>query len=188
MKRKASSQKKPLKASRTSSTKNKKSRIKAKGKSISSKRSSHKRKLLTGGKRRISSKAATKQTTKSIARRAKTRKRGGSLISKTVDRKPREYRIVRIMGQGQFTVDNSTLKRLNEIDDSIVQLVSKDRSDDTEFRNRLTELTKIVESKGKPLDPKEIIQSDIILPSTDLSVDEAKKLFMGEGVIPETEV
>ena len=187
MKKKASSQKKPSKASRTSSTKNKKSRIKSKGRSISSKRSSHTRKLLTGGKRRISSKAATKQTTKSIARRAKTRKRG-SLISKTVDRKPREYRIVRIMGQGQFTVDNSTLKRLSELDDSIVQLVSKDRSDDTEFRNRLTELTRIVESKGKPLDPKEIIQSDIILPSTDLSVDEAKKLFMGEGVIPETEV
>ena len=187
MKKKASSQKKPSKASRTSSTKNKKSRIKSKGKSISSKRSSHMRKLLTGGKRRISSKAATKQTTKSIARRAKTRKRG-SLISKTVDRKPREYRIVRIMGQGQFTVDNSTLKRLSELDDSIVQLVSKDRSDDTEFRTRLSELTRIVESKGKPLDPKEIIQSDIILPSTDLSVDEAKKLFMGEGVIPETEL
>lgn len=187
MKKKASSQKKPSKASRKSSTKNKKSRIKSKGKSISSKRSSRMRKPLTGGKRRISSKAATKQTTKSIARGAKTRKRG-SLISKTVDRKPREYRIVRIMGQGQFTVDNSTLKRLNEIDDSIVQLVSRDRSDDTEFRNRLTELTRIVESKGKPLDPKEIIQSDIILPSTDLSVDEAKKLFMGEGVIPETEV
>ena len=183
MKKKASSQKKPSKASRKSSTKNKKSRIKSKGKSISSKR----RKPLTGEKRRISSKAATKQTTKSIARGAKTRKRG-SLISKTVVRKPREYRIVRIMGQGQFTVDNSTLKRLNEIDDSIVQLVSRDRSDDTEFRNRLTELTRIVESKGKPLDPKEIIQSDIILPSTDLSVDEAKKLFMGEGVIPETEV
>lgn len=186
MKKKASSQKKPSKASRTSSTKNKESRIKSKGRSISSK-NSHTRKLLTGGKRRVSSKAATKQTTKSIARRAKTRKRG-SLISKTVDRKPREYRIVRIMGQGQFTVDNSTLKKLNEIDDSIVQLVGKDRSDDIEFRNRLTELTRIVESSGKPLDPKEIIQSDIILPSTDLSVDEAKKLFMGEGVIPETEV
>jgi hypothetical protein len=89
------------------------------------------------------------------------------------------------MGQGQFTVDNSTLKRLNEIDDSIVQLVSKERSDDTEFRSRLTELTNIVETKGKRLDPKEIIQSDIILPSTDLSVDEAKKLFRGEGVVPE---
>ena len=92
------------------------------------------------------------------------------------------------MGQGQFTVDNSTLKRLNEIDDSIVQLVSKERSDDVEFKKQLTELTDIVEAKGKPLDPKEIIQSDIILPSPDLSVDEAKRLFSGEGVIPETEV
>jgi hypothetical protein len=92
------------------------------------------------------------------------------------------------MGQGQFTVDNITLKRLNEIDDSIVQLVSKEKSDDVEFKKRLTELTDIVEAKGKPLDPKEIIQSDIILPSPDLSVDEAKRLFNGEGVIPETEV
>ena len=92
------------------------------------------------------------------------------------------------MGQGQFTVDNSTLKRLNEIDDSIVQLVSKERSDDVEFKKQLMELTDIVEAKGKPLDPKEIIQSDIILPSPDLSVDEAKRLFRGEGVIPETEV
>ncbi|MGB8778527.1 MAG: hypothetical protein WCC82_09875, partial [Nitrososphaeraceae archaeon] len=97
-----------------------------------------------------------------------------------------KYRIVRIMGQGQFTVDNTTLKRLNEIDDSIVQLVSTERSDDIEFRKRLTELTSIVESNGQPLDPKEIIQSDIILPSTDLSIDEAKRLFKGEGVIPET--
>lgn len=129
-------------------------------------------------------KAATKLTTNAIARRAKTRKKA-SVISQTRDRLPGEYRIVRIMGQGQFTVDNITLKRLNEIDDSIVQLVSKERSDDTEFRNRLTELTTIVETKGKRLDPKEIIQSDIILPSTDLSVDEAKKLFRGEGVVPE---
>jgi hypothetical protein len=37
---------------------------------------------------------------------------------------------------------------------------------------------------GKPLNPKDIIQSDIILPSADLSIDDAKKLFKGEGVIP----
>jgi hypothetical protein len=54
-----------------------------------------------------------------------------------------------------------------------------------EFKKRLSELTYIVEKNGKPLDPKEIIQSDIILPSVDLSIDEAKKLFKGEGVIPE---
>jgi hypothetical protein len=187
MKKKSSSQKKPLKASKPLSSKRKKAVLKSKGKVRSFRRSSPLKRLVTTRKGKIPRKAATKRTSNSISRKAKT-KRKISTISKTVDRRPREYKIVRIMGQGQFTVDNSTLKRLNEIDDSIVELVSKDRSDDVEFRNRLTELTRIVETNGKSLDPKEIIQSDIILPSTDLSVDEAKKLFMGEGVIPETGV
>ena len=111
---------------------------------------------------------------------AKAAKRASSTISKPV----RKSKIVRIMGQGQFTVDNETLKKLNEIDDSIVQLVNQDRSDDAEFKKRLIELTNIVEKNGKPLDSKEIIQSDIILPSADLTIDEAKNLFKGDGVVP----
>jgi len=96
----------------------------------------------------------------------------------------RRIRIVRIMGQGQFTVDNKTLRELSKVDSSMVQLVNSDRPDDAEFKKRLAQLTDIVEMTGKPLNPKEIIQSDIILPSVDLSVDDAKKLFKGEGVIP----
>ena len=94
-------------------------------------------------------------------------------------------KIVRIMGQGQFTVDSKTLKKLNDLDNSIVELVSQERSDDMEFRRKLAELSEMVVRNSKPLDPKAIIQSDIILPSTDLSIDEAKRLFKGEGVIPE---
>jgi hypothetical protein len=104
--------------------------------------------------------------------------------SSTIAKPVRKSKIVRIMGQGQFTVDNETLKKLNEIDDSIVQLVNQDRSDDAEFKKLLIELTNIVEKNGKPLDSKEIIQSDIILPSADLSIDEAKNLFRGDGVVP----
>ena len=94
-------------------------------------------------------------------------------------------KIVRIMGHGQFAVDEKTLKKLNDIDDAIVDLVSQERSDDFEFKKKLIELNSIVMKNGKPLDPREIIKSDIILPSTDLSIDEAKRLFRGEGVIPE---
>ncbi len=89
------------------------------------------------------------------------------------------------MGQGQFMIDNKILKKLNQIDNSIVQLVSNDRTDNTAFKKRLTELTDIVEKNSKQLDPKEIVQSDIILPNTDLSIEEAKRLFQGEGVVPE---
>jgi hypothetical protein len=93
-------------------------------------------------------------------------------------------KIVRIMGHGQYSVDGKTLKKLSDIDNAIVKLVSTERSDDAEFKKRLTELSDIVIKNGKSLDPREIIRSDIILPSVDLSIDEAKKLFRGEGVIP----
>jgi hypothetical protein len=94
-------------------------------------------------------------------------------------------KIVRIMGQGQYTVDSRTLKKLNDLDNALVELVSNERSDDAEFRRKLEELNQVVLKSGRPLDPKAIIQSDIILPSTDLSIDEAKRLFRGDGVIPE---
>ena len=93
-------------------------------------------------------------------------------------------KIVRIMGHGQYSVDGKTLKKLSDIDNAIVKLVSTERSDDAEFKKRLTELSDIVIRNGKSLDPRVIIRSDIILPSTDLSIDEAKKLFRGEGVVP----
>lgn len=179
MKKKATA-KKISKPSSKASSRKKTSAIKAKR--TFSRRSSALKRTISLGKNK-----KTKQATKRIRRRTGTKTKA-SVIYKTSQRPSERYRIVRIMGQGQFTVDNSTLKRLNEIDDSIVQLVSKERSDDVEFKKQLTELTDIVEAKGKPLDPKEIIQSDIILPSPDLSVDEAKRLFGGEGVIPETEV
>jgi len=121
------------------------------------------------------------------ARRAGVKSRSKTAIAKAKKRSvmPSGKKIVRIMGHGQFTVDIRTLKKLNDIDNAIVELVSAERSDDTEFKKRLTELSNMVVQNGKPLDPHEIIKSDIILPSADLSIDEAKKLFQGEGVIPE---
>ncbi len=120
---------------------------------------------------------ATMKKTRNKAAIAKARKKRSAVAPSN--------RIVRIMGHGQFTVDGRTLKRLNDIDNVIVELVSTQRSDDTEFKKKLTELSNLVVENGKPLDPHEIIRSDIILPSADLSIDEAKKLFRGEGVIPE---
>jgi hypothetical protein len=93
-------------------------------------------------------------------------------------------KIVRIMGHGQFDVGARTLKRLDKIDDSLVAMVRMEKFDDSEFKKRLTELNEWVMKEGKPIDSKEIIKSDIILPSVDLSIDEAKRLFR-DGVIPE---
>ena len=151
-------------------------KVKSKGRSAATKLKSRRTGRGKSRSKRVmpTRKGATK--TRNKAAIAKAGKRGAVTPSN---------KIVRIMGHGQFTVDGRTLKKLNDIDNAIVELVSAERSDDTEFKKKLTELSNLVVEKGKPLDPHEIIRSDIILPSADLSIDEAKKLFKGEGVIPE---
>lgn len=135
------------------------------------------------GKGKPPSKRALTSTRKAVV---KTRKKKTAIAKARTKRAGApSSKIVRIMGHGQFTVDSKTLEKLNDIDNAIVELVRTERSDDTEFKKKLTELSNRVVEKGKPLDPHEIIRSDIILPSADLSIDEAKKLFRGEGVIPE---
>ncbi len=152
-------------------------KAKSKGRSTSIKLKSRRTaKGKTRPKKAVSARGAGVKKSRSKTAIAKSKKR--SVM-------PSGKKIVRIMGHGQFTVDSRTLKKLNDIDNAIVELVSEARSDDTEFKKRLTELSNLVVQNGKPLDPHEIIKSDIILPSADLSIDEAKKLFQGEGVIPE---
>jgi len=136
-------------------------------------------------KRVVKAKSRLKKATSTRKPVVKARKKPAAAKVKAKSAVAPSRKIVRIMGHGQFTVDSRTLKKLNEIDNALVELVSKERSDDAEFKKRLAELNDMVMKNGKPLDPREIIRSDIILPSADLSIDEAKRLFQGEGVIPE---
>lgn len=98
---------------------------------------------------------------------------------------PATKKVVRIMGHGQFTVDARTLKRLNDIDGALVEMVASEKVDDAEFKKKLAELNQIAIKHGRAIVSAGIVRTDIILPSADLPVDEAKKLFVGEGVIPE---
>jgi PspA-Associated protein len=89
--------------------------------------------------------------------------------------------IVRILGQGQYKVDSSLTDRLNAIDDHIVDQVTKGDRDG--FKRDLARLISIVKEQGEPLDPVDIIQSDVIVPPEDLTFEEAKLMFSGYGLI-----
>jgi hypothetical protein len=93
-------------------------------------------------------------------------------------------KIIRVLGQGQFSVDSETLRKLNSIDNSIVRKFETDNLTDQEFKLKMEQLEEIVTKKGKLLDPKVIVSSDIILPGSDLTIEEASKFFHGEGIIP----
>jgi hypothetical protein len=100
--------------------------------------------------------------------------------------------IVRVSGQGQFKVNRETLDRINDIDNSIVSLfenIDTDvddnsiKSNQKELKEKIIEIINLIKTNGMSLDDKEIIQSQIMIPNPDISIDKAKMIFRGEGII-----
>jgi len=89
--------------------------------------------------------------------------------------------IIRILGDGQFRLDDNLVDRVNKIDNKIVKHVSQGNKE--EYARDLANLISIVKELAEPLDPVEILPSDIIVPPSDLSFEEAKQVFCDEGLI-----
>jgi hypothetical protein len=91
--------------------------------------------------------------------------------------------IVRISGEGQFRLPDSDAERLNELDNRAVSAV--EQGDETGFRELWSQMLELVASDGNSLDDDELTESDVILPPRDVTFEEAKGEFTGEGLIPD---
>ena len=89
--------------------------------------------------------------------------------------------IIRILGEGQFRLDDNLLDRVNKIDNQIVIHVSNGNKE--EYAKDLVNLISTVKELAEPLDPVEILPSDIIIPQSDMSFEEARQVFCNEGLI-----
>jgi hypothetical protein len=90
--------------------------------------------------------------------------------------------IVRILGEGQRSVDDADLEGLNALDNDLVATV--DSGDADGFSRALAALLDKVRQVGKVLPDEEIVPSDLVLPSADASLDEVRELLGDEGLIP----
>ncbi len=93
--------------------------------------------------------------------------------------------IVRLMGEGQYEIDKKHLDAVNKIDNDIVKIVSgrDEKAAAATFRTEYNKLHDYVRRYGKKI-PHEIIKpSDIIIPPADITLEEARKIFKGEGLI-----
>jgi PspAA-like protein len=91
--------------------------------------------------------------------------------------------IVRLMGEGQYRVDDSLLERLNELDDRATAAVEAD--DEPTLDQALDEMFELVKSEGEALADDEISTSDFLIPPSDLTLEETKQLLGHEGFIPD---
>ena len=90
--------------------------------------------------------------------------------------------IVRILSEGQYTVPSSLLDELNVLDNKLVNSVATE--DESSFRSLYEEILSLVRSKGKELPNEELHPSEVIIPSEDVTFEEAKSIFVGEGLLP----
>jgi hypothetical protein len=89
--------------------------------------------------------------------------------------------IVRILGEGQFRVNDEAAAELNQLDTELESAV--EQSDEDKFTAALTGLLAQVRAQGSPLPPDILEPSDLILPHGDSSMDEVRKLLTDEGLI-----
>ena len=91
--------------------------------------------------------------------------------------------IVRILTEGQFSFPGAYVDQLNEIDNQIVEVVEQEDRDG--FEKNLKRMLDLVRENGTPLPMDELVESDLVLPEPDITLEEAEEIFTGEGLIPD---
>ena len=89
--------------------------------------------------------------------------------------------IIRILGEGQFEIDEATAAELQALDADVEAAV--ERNDQAGLAAALGAMLAQAR-QGTPLPPDSLEPSDVIIPYEDATVDEVRKLLTDEGLIP----
>jgi hypothetical protein len=90
--------------------------------------------------------------------------------------------IVRISTEGQYELTESDAEVLGELDNQAVEACES--GDEEGFSRTFNELIEFVRKNGQPVSEDRLDSSDVILPPPDVSFEEARAEFSGEGLIP----
>jgi hypothetical protein len=94
--------------------------------------------------------------------------------------------IVRLMGEGQYRVDDGLREQLNALDDRAQTAI--DAEDEPALDDMLDEMWQLVRERGEKLPDDDLSSSDLIIPPSDLTLEETRKLFSDQGLIPDLPV
>jgi hypothetical protein len=91
--------------------------------------------------------------------------------------------IVRLMGEGQFEIDDEVAKGLHGLDEQAAEAV--EQGDEERLGELLRRMAEAVRMNGTRVPDDDLSASEGIVPPDDLSLEEARQLFEGEGLIPD---
>jgi len=90
--------------------------------------------------------------------------------------------IVRILGEGQYRLDDAAFAVVTTIDDRVQ--VAAESGDEAGFTAALGELLDAITEHGTPLAIDDFEGSDAIVPGHGTTLAEAQDLLSSEGLIP----
>ena len=91
--------------------------------------------------------------------------------------------IVRLMGEAQYRVDDEAREQLNELDDRALAALEQD--DEPALDGFLDEMWRVVRDRGERLPDEDLSPSDLVIPPSDLTLEETRRLFSEEGLVPD---
>jgi chromosome condensin MukBEF complex kleisin-like MukF subunit len=91
--------------------------------------------------------------------------------------------IVRVMGEGQYQIDDEVAKGLNDLDGQAAEAL--EAGDEAKLAELLRRMAEAVRSNGARLADDDLTASEAVIPPDDLSLEEAQRLFEDEGLIPD---
>ena len=113
-----------------------------------------------------------------------------STFKNTETKVKEDVTIIRISEGGQYEIDKNLLTQINNFDNNVVSILKNYSNGKTshelvtrELKENLEEITSFIKSNGRPIMDKDIIKSEICIPNSDISVEEAQNVFKDEGMI-----
>jgi hypothetical protein len=91
--------------------------------------------------------------------------------------------IARLMGDGQYEIDEALCTRLNELDDKAVAAL--EANDEEQLDGFLDQMAELVRSEGTRLADDDLSASEIVIPPSDLTLEETRQLFSDDGLVPD---
>ena len=91
--------------------------------------------------------------------------------------------IARLMGEGQYRIDDELRGQLSELDDRA--LAAMEAGDESTLDGVLDEMWQLVRERGERLPDDDLSSSDLIIPPSDLTLEETRELFTDQGLIPD---
>jgi len=86
--------------------------------------------------------------------------------------------IIRILNEGQYSLDGNGLSTLDQLDSQLTEAIASNNEE--AFQQTFSQMLTTVRNSGERLSDYTLTESELVLPAPDTTLKEAQMLFAGK--------